>query len=201
MTASAWPTPGADRERLEHLAGVDAQRSGLLGGGGGLPVGEQLEGAAPLLQVLGDGRHHRPPARPRAAAANWSPSLQGHAAVVAAVRGADGGAECPMVEPGGALVGCPDRGPRPSASSWRKPGAIGPHHPGGRATHSGAGVGQLLAAPVLITCLGGGCPASGLYGPVGPGQVRLGVDSGESGLVRCSTAWWNDRQNDHLSKR
>ena len=41
--------PGADRERLEHLAGVDAQRPGLVSGGVGLPVGEQLEGAAPLL--------------------------------------------------------------------------------------------------------------------------------------------------------
>jgi hypothetical protein len=58
--------PGADRQRLEDLAGVDAQRSGLVGGGVGLAVGEQLEGAAPLLQVLGDGRHDMPPPRPRA---------------------------------------------------------------------------------------------------------------------------------------
>jgi hypothetical protein len=61
--------PGADRERLEHLAGVDAQRPCFVGGGVGLPVGEQLEGAAPLLQVFGHGRHHqhlpgREPRRP-----------------------------------------------------------------------------------------------------------------------------------------
>jgi NADPH-dependent 2,4-dienoyl-CoA reductase/sulfur reductase-like enzyme len=41
--------PRVHRERLEHLAGVDAQRSRLVGGGVGLPVGEQLKGAAPLL--------------------------------------------------------------------------------------------------------------------------------------------------------
>jgi hypothetical protein len=29
----------------------------------------------------------------------------------------------------------------------------------------------------------------------------LGDDSGESGLVRCSCGLWNDRENDHLSKR
>jgi hypothetical protein len=75
--------PGADRERLEHLAGVDAQRPCFVGGGVGLPVGEQLEGAAPLLQVFGHGRHHQPPPRPRAAAANWTPCVHGHAAVVA----------------------------------------------------------------------------------------------------------------------
>jgi hypothetical protein len=86
--------PGADRERLEHLAGVDAQRPCFVGGGVGLPVGEQLEGAAPLLQVFGHGRHHQPPPRPRAAAANWTPCVHGHAAVVATVHGAGGGAEC-----------------------------------------------------------------------------------------------------------
>jgi hypothetical protein len=41
--------PGADCERLEHVGGIDAQSSGLVGGGPGLPVGEQLKGAALLL--------------------------------------------------------------------------------------------------------------------------------------------------------
>jgi hypothetical protein len=50
-------------------------------------------------------------------------------------------------------------------------------------------------------CLGENCQSSGLYGPVGSGQVRLGRHSVECGLVGCSRAWWNDRQNDHLSKR
>ena len=45
-------------------------------------------------------------------------------------------------------------------------------------------------------CLGDNCPSSGLYGSVGSGQVRLGGDSGESGLVRFSWGLWNDRQND-----
>ena len=29
----------------------------------------------------------------------------------------------------------------------------------------------------------------------------FGTDSGQCGLVRCSRAWWNDRQYDHLSKQ
>jgi hypothetical protein len=40
------------------------------------------------------------------------------------------------------------------------------------------------------------CQSSVLYGSVGSGQVRLGGDSGESGLVRFSWGLWNDRQND-----
>jgi hypothetical protein len=50
-------------------------------------------------------------------------------------------------------------------------------------------------------CLGDNCPSSGLYGSVGSSQVTLGDDSGESGLVRFSCGLWNDRGNDHLSKR
>jgi hypothetical protein len=45
------------------------------------------------------------------------------------------------------------------------------------------------------------CESSVLYGPVRSGQVRLGRDSVESGLVRFSKAWWNDRENDYLSKQ
>jgi hypothetical protein len=41
------------------------------------------------------------------------------------------------------------------------------------------------------------CQSSVLYGPVRSGQVRLGGVSVQCGLVRCSKAWWNDRQNDH----
>ena len=50
-------------------------------------------------------------------------------------------------------------------------------------------------------CLGDNCRYFVLYGPVRSGQVRLGRDSVESGLVRLSRAWWNDRENDHLSKQ
>jgi hypothetical protein len=50
-------------------------------------------------------------------------------------------------------------------------------------------------------CLGDNCRYFVLYGPVRSGQVRLGRDSVESGLVRFSKAWWNDRENDHLSKQ
>jgi hypothetical protein len=50
-------------------------------------------------------------------------------------------------------------------------------------------------------CLGDNCQSSVLYGPVGSSQVRLVDDSGESGLVGCSCGLWNDRENDHLSKR
>jgi len=49
-------------------------------------------------------------------------------------------------------------------------------------------------------CLGDNCPYSVVYGPVGSSQVRLGDDSGESGLDRCSCGLWNDRQNDHQCK-
>src|SRR5215207_9854826 len=50
-------------------------------------------------------------------------------------------------------------------------------------------------------CLGDSCQSSVLYGSVGSGQVRLGGASGESGLARLSCGLWNDRENDHLSKR
>jgi hypothetical protein len=49
-------------------------------------------------------------------------------------------------------------------------------------------------------CLGDNCPHSVVYGSVGSSQVRLGGDSGESGLVRCSYGLWNDRENDHQCK-
>jgi hypothetical protein len=50
-------------------------------------------------------------------------------------------------------------------------------------------------------CSGDDCPSSGLYGPVRSGQVRLGVDSDEPGLVRLSCGLWNDSQNGHLVKQ
>jgi hypothetical protein len=50
-------------------------------------------------------------------------------------------------------------------------------------------------------CLGDNCQSSALYGPVGSDQVRLGGVSVQCGLVRCSTVWWNDRENAQLSKR
>jgi hypothetical protein len=37
-----------------------------------------------------------------------------------------------------------------------------------------------------------GCQFSGLYGPGGFGQVRLGLVPGESGLVKFSHGLWND---------
>jgi peptide/nickel transport system substrate-binding protein len=43
--------------------------------------------------------------------------------------------------------------------------------------------------------------AGSLCGPVRSGQVRLGSSDVQRGLVRFSTAWWNDRENDHLSKQ
>jgi hypothetical protein len=49
-------------------------------------------------------------------------------------------------------------------------------------------------------CLGDNCRYFVLYGPVRSGQVRLGRDSVESGLVRFSRAWWNDCENDHQDK-
>jgi hypothetical protein len=50
-------------------------------------------------------------------------------------------------------------------------------------------------------CLGDNCPYSAQTAPVGSGQLRLGWHSVESGLVGCSRAWWNDRENDHQSKQ
>jgi hypothetical protein len=49
--------------------------------------------------------------------------------------------------------------------------------------------------------LGDNCQSSAQTGPVGSGQLRLARHSVECGLVGCSRAWWNDRQNDQLSKR
>jgi len=53
----------------------------------------------------------------------------------------------------------------------------------------------------LGSCLGDNCQSSGLYGPVGSGQVRLGSDCGQCGLVRFSCGLWNDCQNDQRSKQ
>jgi hypothetical protein len=50
-------------------------------------------------------------------------------------------------------------------------------------------------------CLGDNCRYSALTVPVGSRQLRLGEDSGQCALVGCSRAWWNDRENDQLSKR
>jgi hypothetical protein len=50
-------------------------------------------------------------------------------------------------------------------------------------------------------CLGDNCPSSAQTAPVGSSQVRLGGVSGECSLVGCSCGLWNDRENDHLSKR
>jgi hypothetical protein len=52
----------------------------------------------------------------------------------------------------------------------------------------------------LFSRLGDDCPSSALYGSAGSGQVGLGGVS-VCGVVRSSTDWWNDRQNDHLSKQ
>jgi len=49
-------------------------------------------------------------------------------------------------------------------------------------------------------CLGDNCQSSAQTAPVGSRQLRLGGDSGECGLVGCSRAWWNDRQNDQQCK-
>jgi hypothetical protein len=50
-------------------------------------------------------------------------------------------------------------------------------------------------------CLGDNCPSSAQTAPVGSRQLRLARHSVECGLVGCSRVWWNDRQNDQLSKR
>jgi hypothetical protein len=47
------------------------------------------------------------------------------------------------------------------------------------------------------SCLGDNRQSSAQTGPVGSGQVRLGVDSGKYGLVRFSKAWWNDCETAH----
>jgi hypothetical protein len=49
-------------------------------------------------------------------------------------------------------------------------------------------------------CLGDYCQYSALTVPVGSRQLRLARHSVECGLVGCSRAWWNDRENDHQSK-
>jgi hypothetical protein len=53
----------------------------------------------------------------------------------------------------------------------------------------------------ICRCLGDNCQSSAQTAPVGSRQLRLGKHSVECGLVGCSRAWWNDRQNDQLSKR
>jgi hypothetical protein len=49
-------------------------------------------------------------------------------------------------------------------------------------------------------CLGDNCRYSAEPVPVGSGQVRLGRNSGQCGLVGCSRAWWNDHENDYQCK-
>ena len=70
------------------------------------------------------------------------------------------------------------------------------------------GQSRSTTAPYLVSwvatipsCLGDTCPSSAQTAPVGSRQLRLGRHSVECGLVGCSRAWWNDRGNDHLSKR
>ena len=41
-------------------------------------------------------------------------------------------------------------------------------------------------------CLEDNCQSSAQTGPVGSSQVRLGDDSVQSGLLGCSSVWWND---------
>jgi hypothetical protein len=50
-------------------------------------------------------------------------------------------------------------------------------------------------------CLGDNCQSSAQTAPVGSRQLKLGRHSVACGLVGCSRAWWNDRENDHQSKR
>src|SRR5215218_7527641 len=65
----------------------------------------------------------------------------------------------------------------------------------------GLGMQRRGARHQICRCLGDNCPYSAPYAPVGSRQLRLGRDSAHCGLVGCSRAWWNDRQNDHLSKQ
>src|SRR6266704_4121346 len=53
--------PHPHRHRLEHLTGIDAKRSRLVGARVGLPVGNHLEVAALLLEMLGHDRHRPHP--------------------------------------------------------------------------------------------------------------------------------------------
>jgi hypothetical protein len=78
----------------------------------------------------------------------------GHAAVVATVHGADGGAECRLSctrrRSGRWLTRRdPKAGCKASGGNLAR---AGPHHPGGRATPSRARDSSQRAAPVLITC-------------------------------------------------
>jgi hypothetical protein len=50
-------------------------------------------------------------------------------------------------------------------------------------------------------CLGDNCRHSAQTGPVGSRQLRLERHSVQCGLVGCSRAWWNDRENDHQGKQ
>jgi hypothetical protein len=48
------PGPGPQRQRLEHLVDLNAEGPGLVDGRVGLSMGDHLEDAASLLEVLGD---------------------------------------------------------------------------------------------------------------------------------------------------
>jgi hypothetical protein len=56
------------------------------------------------------------------------------------------------------------------------------------------------AGTQISSCLGDNCRYSAEPVPVGSSQLRSGGDSGQCGLVGCSRAWWNDRENDHQCK-
>lgn len=56
--------------------------------------------------------------------------------------------------------------------------------------------GSLAKSSGATCCSGDKCQSSGLYGPARSGQVRLGCDSGESGLIGCTCGLWNDCEND-----
>jgi hypothetical protein len=85
-----------------------------------------------------------------------------------------------------------------SASRWTRPSLLShrprrmppPDHPGPPPKFHGGR--DILAAGHPISCFGDDCQSSVLYGPVGSGQVRLGSDSVQCGVVRSSTGWWND---------
>jgi hypothetical protein len=58
-------------------------------------------------------------------------------------------------------------------------------------------VGAPLAGLEPATCcLGDNCQSSAEPVPAGSSQLRLGRDSAQCGLVGCTTAWWNDHEND-----
>jgi hypothetical protein len=77
----------------------------------------------------------------------------------------------------------------------------------GGVRHPSVGIGGSQVASIADgvvswgDCLGDNCQSSAQTAPVGSRQLRLGRHSVECGLVGSSRAWWNDRQNDHLSNR